>query len=229
LAVNKFGDYISIAHAALTAEGDNRVLMVKIVKDMITRIKKLGKSLPMMKRCPFRDIKKQDNIVNLEILLDLLKFREIMLYTQLDNDNKKLIQQEKKTPYQALMHETSDVMQDLAQAYGERNCLEYCIANLPKLKNKANLEIMTKVYLLFGAEIINRDLTFYILQGVLSQKALKSLTPIRHQLIKDIALQASDLLDCLNIPKHALYAPIAKDYVKYNASKNMGEVIGAKM
>lgn len=46
LSVNKFGDYISIAHAALTAEGDNRVLMVKIVKDMITRIEKLGKTLP---------------------------------------------------------------------------------------------------------------------------------------------------------------------------------------
>ena len=34
LSVNKFGDYLAIAHAGLTAEGDNRVLMVKICKDM---------------------------------------------------------------------------------------------------------------------------------------------------------------------------------------------------
>jgi acyl-CoA oxidase len=34
LSVNKFGDFMAIAHAGLTAEGDNRVLMVKIVKDV---------------------------------------------------------------------------------------------------------------------------------------------------------------------------------------------------
>jgi len=33
----------------------------------------------------------------------------------------------------------------------------------------------------------------------------------------------------MSIPKHALYAPIAGDYVKYNASENLGEVLGAKM
>lgn len=37
---------MSIAHAGLTAEGDNRVLMVKICKDMQTNIKKLGGKLP---------------------------------------------------------------------------------------------------------------------------------------------------------------------------------------
>lgn len=48
LSVNKFGDYMAIAHAALTAEGDNRVLMVKICKDMITNITKLGAKLPAL-------------------------------------------------------------------------------------------------------------------------------------------------------------------------------------
>jgi len=46
LSVNKFGDYLATAHAALTAEGDNRVLMVKIVKDMQTNISKFGHKLP---------------------------------------------------------------------------------------------------------------------------------------------------------------------------------------
>jgi hypothetical protein len=36
-------------------------------------------------------------------------------------------------------------------------------------------------------------------------------------------------MDCMSIPKHALYAPIAQDYVKYNAHPNHGEIIGAKM
>ncbi len=33
LALSKFSDYIALAHAGVTAEGDNRVLMTKIVKD----------------------------------------------------------------------------------------------------------------------------------------------------------------------------------------------------
>jgi len=88
---------------------------------------------------------------------------------------------------------------------------------------------MTKVFRLFGAEIINRELTFYLVQGVISKNALNGLTPTRHALIKDIAERATDLLDCMNIPKHALYAPIAANYLKYNESPNQGEVIGAKM
>lgn len=58
LSVNKFGDYISIAHAAITAEGDNRVLMVKVCKDMKTNIKKHGHKLPEMTMCPMRQIAK---------------------------------------------------------------------------------------------------------------------------------------------------------------------------
>ena len=54
LSVNKFGDYLAIAHAGLTAEGDNRVLMVKICKDMQTNINKKGHKLPQMTMCPFR-------------------------------------------------------------------------------------------------------------------------------------------------------------------------------
>ena len=46
LSNNKFGDYICVAHAGLTAEGDNRVLMVKICKDMLTNHIKKGKKLP---------------------------------------------------------------------------------------------------------------------------------------------------------------------------------------
>ena len=39
LALSKFHDYIALAHAGVTAEGDNRVLMTKIVKDYQTNVK----------------------------------------------------------------------------------------------------------------------------------------------------------------------------------------------
>jgi len=46
LSVSRFHDYLAGAHTALTAEGDNRVLMIKIVKDMITGIAKKTWKLP---------------------------------------------------------------------------------------------------------------------------------------------------------------------------------------
>lgn len=127
------------------------------------------------------------------------------------------------------MRETSDTMQDLALAYGERNAMAHCINELNRLKNQANKDIMEKVFLLFGLEIIQRDLSFYLMNGVVSKEAGKKLTPTRHAIIKVVADKSGDLLDCLCIPKHALYAPIAGDYVKYNASPNYGEIIGAKL
>lgn len=52
LSRNKFGEYIALAHASMTAEGDNRVLMLKIAKDRLTNIKSKKSTLPKPKMCP---------------------------------------------------------------------------------------------------------------------------------------------------------------------------------
>lgn len=52
VACNRFGDYIALAHASITAEGDNRVLMTKVAKDLMTNIKKKLSALPTMAFCP---------------------------------------------------------------------------------------------------------------------------------------------------------------------------------
>ena len=227
LAHNKFGDYIAVAHAALTAEGDNRVLMVKVCKDMMTNILKRGHKLPELQNCPFRTIAKLSDVTQLNILCDLLKFRETVLFQQLLDATK--AKQKTHSKYQVLMRETSDAMQNLAQAYGERHALEYCIKVMStQITNAQNKSLMQAVFRLFGAEMIARDLGFYMMNGVVNKEAAENLTTTRHQLIKEVAAQAFDLMDCLSIPKHALYAPIAGDYVKYNSEPNFGEIHGAR-
>jgi hypothetical protein len=121
----------------LTAEGDNRVLMVKVCKDMQTNIFKKGHKLPQMSQCPFRQLAKLSDVTSPETLLDLMKFRETMLFQKLTDDTKKLLK-EGKTPYQILMRETSDSMQDLAWTYGERHAMEQSILSLNKMKNAEN-------------------------------------------------------------------------------------------
>jgi len=49
LANARFSEYLACAHTALTAEGDNRVLMHKIVKDMTNAVTKNGYKIPQPK------------------------------------------------------------------------------------------------------------------------------------------------------------------------------------
>jgi len=100
---------MATAHAALTAEGDNRVLMVKICKDMMKNIKKKVMLLPQMTMCPFRQIAQENDVTSLETLLNLMMFRETMLFEKLMKDTFRL-KKEGKSNYDILMRETSDVM-----------------------------------------------------------------------------------------------------------------------
>lgn len=81
------------------------------------------------------------------------------------------------------MRDTSDYMQDLAQAFGERNALEYCISTLKTLKNAENIKVMTSVFRLFGVECVTRDLGWYLCNKVLSKQAVSGLKSTRIKLI----------------------------------------------
>lgn len=71
------------------------------------------------------------------------------------------------------MRETSDIMQNLASSYGERQTMDYCISVLRnQIKCPHNKKIMALVFRLFGTECIFRDLSFYMIQGVVSREAV---------------------------------------------------------
>jgi len=116
--------------------------------------------------------------VTLEFLSDLLKFRETVLFEKLMEANKTLTP--KVGAYNVLMRETSDLMQELALTYGERQTLDYCTSQLAVMKNAENRDVMKNIFLLFGADCIQRDLGFFMMQGVVSKAAAAALTPRRH-------------------------------------------------
>mmetsp|Transcript_4484 Transcript_4484/g.6703 ORF Transcript_4484/g.6703 Transcript_4484/m.6703 type:complete len:171 (-) Transcript_4484:27-539(-) len=168
------------------------------------------------------------DVADLEVLSNLHRFREVTLFGDLDKASADL-KKAGKSGYQILMRETSDLMQNLAQAYGERHCLDYCISQLQTLKSSVNKKVLSKIFTLFAVENIRRDLAFYLLHGAVSNAAAKNLDLQRVQLVKEVAEQSLDILDSLNIPKHALYTPITGDYVTYNSVENFGEVVVGKM
>ena len=83
LSSSRFAEYLACAHTALTAEGDNRVLMHKIVKDLTKAVMTKAHELPTPTLNVKTQIATMDDVTSLDYLSDLFRFRQITLLQQL--------------------------------------------------------------------------------------------------------------------------------------------------
>jgi len=65
------------AHSGMTAEGDNRVLMQKVVKDIVADMQKGRHPMPAMTQCPKREIPTKSSVSDLETLTNLIYYKEV--------------------------------------------------------------------------------------------------------------------------------------------------------
>lgn len=137
------------------------------------------------------------------------------------------MKQNKMSSYDILQHNVSDEIQELAQAYGETLAMKACLKSLDKLKQ--GKQVMKTHYLLFGWDILLRESTFFLLEQWMSPDVVKALKLEYNNLIKAAASEIDHINESLNIPVHAIYSPIAKNYVLYNEKPYEGEVLNAKM
>ena len=126
-------------------------------------------------------------------MLDLFKFREKILYNRLIARTAGL-KKAGKSGYNILMRETSDNMQELAMAYGERYTMESCLATLQKMKSAENVKVMTLVFRLFGIDIIRRDLGFYMVEKAIGRQAADNTTETLHRVVNNIAENIDELV-----------------------------------
>lgn len=129
LSINRVESSISGAHSAITAEGDSSVLMQKVSKEYVEDFAKKIVKAPLMSQCPIANSKK-DDVLNLEVLLNLIKFRETKL---LETLAEKTINNMDNL-FQTWMLEESNLIQDLAMTHGERYCLEAAIKEFSNKK-----------------------------------------------------------------------------------------------
>lgn len=66
------------SHSGMTAEGDNAVLMQKVVKDILADIQKDIHPMPKMTKCPKKGIPAQKVISDQETLTNLIFYKEIV-------------------------------------------------------------------------------------------------------------------------------------------------------
>lgn len=114
LAANIFGEGIAGAHAGMTAEGDNRVLMVKVVKDLLSIYMKKPDYFYNGENIKLTDVKQ---LLDLKTLMDVFLMLEKFKLNKLINRMSELKGQGKNA-YEILMFETSDEIQEFAYAHG---------------------------------------------------------------------------------------------------------------
>lgn len=226
LSNSRFAEHLACSHTTMTAEGDNRVLMHKIVKDMLKGLKN-GYKHPQPSMNVTQQIGTFDDVSGMDTLSDLFRFRQIVLCNRLVAKMGKLAK-DKVHPYDIQMYHTSDFIQDLALAYGERRMIDACQVFLSEISGDSK-KTMETVFRVFAIDCVKRDLALYVSEGAISQKGAANLLIAQNSLVKGMAEKIEDLVVMLNVPADVLYTPIASDYVTYYSKPNFGEVVGAKL
>lgn len=87
---------------------------------------------------------------------------------------------------------------------------------LDKVKCPHARGIFETMFRVYAIDVVIRDLGFYIQEGVINTIAAKKSFEIKNTLIKQLAVMIPVIIESMNVPTHALYTPIAGDYIKYN-------------
>lgn len=208
LSCNRFGMFIGLAHAAMTAEGDNSVLMQKVAKERLTAFR------PKDLEAPPADIQ------DVNYLHYLLESREITQYMTLGG---KLMQAGPSGLYDSWMLQESDLVQASARAYGERLVSERFAESI-KTADGSLKPVLSSLYHLYLLTIIESNLGWFLLHGGLSSSEGAKVNDAAAELCRQIGPSSLDLCDAFSITDTMLSAPIAQDWVDYNVGDNQGEL-----
>lgn len=220
LAVNRLGTVISSSHASLTAEGDNRVLMQKVAKERLTSYKKADLMKIWLSSKFSTSILSRPNLNSIDYLHGLLKKREDLLFMELGSTMAKA---GRPKLFETWMYKSSDLVQHAAHAYGERLVSEVCLKTT-KNADPSLQDILSKLHQLYAITIIERNLGWFLSQGLIPKWAGKKIGEVACELCRDIAPQSLALTDAFALTDDMLSAPIALDWIKYNEYDNQGEL-----
>jgi acyl-CoA oxidase len=130
-----------------------------------------------------------------------------------------------KDVFQIWMKEESDLIQSVARSYGESICLQQFLKNAQSLKAGKSQEMLMKLARLYALSSIQRDLAWFLADGVISSGALAAFEAGYDATVSAVASIAMDAIAAFNIREEMIHAPIAEDWVKYNTFNNHGELL----
>lgn len=212
LSCNRFGTFLGLAHAAMTAEGDNSVLMQKVAKEHLGW---LSKNPPVMIKA------ESTSLSDPTYLHSLLQKREIKLFTSL---GKKMAAAGKAGTYSSWMFEESDLIQHAAKSFGDRLVADR-MARAVAEADQDMQPILTLINTLYLATIIEKNLGWYVISGILKPEDIDPMKAIAADLCAQLGPQSLAICESFGITDTMLSAPIALDWVGYNTYDNQGELM----
>uniref|UniRef100_A0A7S2Z2G9 Acyl-coenzyme A oxidase n=3 Tax=Eukaryota TaxID=2759 RepID=A0A7S2Z2G9_9CHLO len=203
LSCNKLGHIIGFSHAAITAEGDNRVLMQKVAKELLARG---SVDVPQ--------VRAGADLTSLDTLLALLKARYATHQNALMG---KLMVLQPSEVFETWMKRESDLVQATSEAYGEVFVLEQALATLAgKLASAQAKEVVSKIAALYALDCIRRDLAWYLCEGLVGRDQAADVQERVEGLCRDLVPSIPSLLNAFEIPALLVdTTPIAGDWVKF--------------
>merc|ERR1719510_360695 len=237
LSVNRFGGLLGSAHAGMTAEGDNSVLMQKVAKEHMGLFK--PHQLKKPSEIDFRNIHHLQYLFEArenQIHTDLKKkLAAALVYTKVGKKVSGVFaglgaQLQEKGIYNTWMLQEQDTIQAFAKSYADRfvgeafievmsddisEKREFDVANSKHPIGPSSLAtgssaelngILEKICNLHMLSRIEIDLPWFLQAGLITPS------------------EAGTLVDAIDLPEDMLAAPIASDWVKYNAYDNQGEL-----
>ncbi|KAF6250062.1 hypothetical protein COO60DRAFT_1706247 [Scenedesmus sp. NREL 46B-D3] len=253
LSVNRFGELIGFAHAGMTAEGDNRVLMQKVAKELLGMLSWPAIAARLAAAEVAAAPLAAGNLaalhaaaaaaggssgaaagaggsagtmaagLDLEVLRRMMQVREMRLLRQLA-----MVMRQASAAggfFDAWMKQQSDLVQGAAQAFAEREVLEACIRCLGGPGITSGLrELLAPLVTLFAAAAVERELAWYMGQEVVPTKVGRLVPDFVRQLVAGIAPNGQQLVAAFGIPDHLVAAPIAGQWELYNTYDNQGEL-----
>jgi len=219
LSANRMGSFIGLAHAGMTAEGDNSVLMQKVAKELLAGVQARRIVLPVVK--DVANVLKWD-LHKIESLLALLALREQLLLKELATTLEKKTKKGGEKLFDVWMKQESDLIQATARAHGERICMEQFVEQVHKFKGRtaALLTVLCRAY---GLICIENALAWYLTSQLISLENGKNVPIFIRKICTDLAPAALDIVDALGVPQRLCFAPIAGDWDTYNKVDNRGE------
>lgn len=151
---------------------------------------------------------------------------------------------QEKGIFNSWMYEDQDTIQAFAKSYADRLVadafLEAISENTGKgdeykdhpigpspLTVNATADLEPTLRKLFHLHLLSRieaDMSWFLINGLLSDKSAAEVLNWNRQLCADLAPDALNLVDAFGLPDEALAAPIATNWVSYNEIDNQGEL-----
>jgi len=215
LSCNRFGTFLGLAHAAMTAEGDNSVLMQKVAKEHLGY---LSKNPPTMIK------PNSTSLSDPTYLHSLLQKREIKLFTTL---GKKMAAAGKAGTYSSWMFEESDLIQHAAKSFADRLIADRMSLAVEEADEEMK-PILNLINTLYMATIMEKNISWFVISGILKNEDINQMKSISADLCAQLGPQALAICESFGITDTMLSAPIALDWVGYNSYDNQGELMTEK-